>query len=136
MVSIFLRKDLSLIFALMLKWFSILCSMMYVLATTNTGEVLKVPMFVQHYMEYQGNLSEFVMEHYDNHKKDSDWDADQKLPFINPPIVLTVHAQLPELAFEIKKPKEIIIQQKNSFYQERDFLNLYLSRIFQPPRLS
>jgi hypothetical protein len=58
----------------MLKWFSILCSMMYVLATTNAGEVLKVPMFVEHYMEYQGSLSEFVMEHYDNHKKDADWD--------------------------------------------------------------
>ncbi|RTZ46609.1 hypothetical protein EJ377_21285 [Chryseobacterium arthrosphaerae] len=33
------------------------------------GEVLKVPMFVEHYMEYHGSLSEFVMEHYDNHKK-------------------------------------------------------------------
>lgn len=120
----------------MLKWFSILCSMMYVLATTNAGEVLKVPMFVEHFMEYHGNLSEFVMEHYDNHKKDSDWDLDQKLPFINPPIVLTVHAQLPELTFEIKKPKEIKIPQKNSIYQEKDFSNLYLSRIFQPPRLS
>ncbi len=33
------------------------------------GEVLKVPMFIEHFMEYEGNLSEFVMEHYDNHKK-------------------------------------------------------------------
>ncbi|WP_185286014.1 hypothetical protein [Chryseobacterium indologenes] len=120
----------------MLKWFSILCSVMYVLATTNAGEVFKVPMFVEHYIEYHGSLSEFVMEHYDNHKKDSDWDTDQKLPFINPPIVLTVHAQLPELDFEIKKPKEIAIPQKSSIYQEKDFSNLYLSRIFQPPRLS
>ncbi len=99
------------------------------------GEVFKVPMFVEHYIEYHGSLSEFVMEHYDNHKKDSDWDTDQKLPFINP-IVLTVHAQLPELDFEIKKPKEIAIPQKSSTYQEKDFSNLYLSRIFQPPRLS
>ncbi|ROI05862.1 hypothetical protein EGI16_05640 [Chryseobacterium sp. G0240] len=120
----------------MLKWFSILCSMIYAFATTNTAEVLKVPMFVEHFMEYHGSLSEFVMEHYDNHKKDADWDTDQKLPFINPPIVLTVYAQLPELSFDIKKPKEITVSQKNSIYQEKDFSNLYLSRIFQPPRLS
>jgi hypothetical protein len=92
--------------------------MMYVLATTNAGEVLKVPMFVEHFMEYEGNLSEFVMEHYDNHKKDADWDLDQKLPFINPPIVLTVHAQLPDYTFEIKKPKEVRIP-KNSIYKEK-----------------
>lgn len=110
--------------------------MMYVLATTNAGEVFKVPMFVEHYMEYHGSLSEFVMEHYDNHKKDADWDTDQKLPFINPPIVLMVHAQLPELIFEIKKPKEAAVPQKNSFYKEKDFSNLYLSNIFQPPRHS
>ncbi|MCP1297784.1 hypothetical protein NK356_01190 [Chryseobacterium sp. S0630] len=120
----------------MLKWFSILCSMMYVLATTNAGEVLKVPMFVEHFMEYHGSLSEFVMEHYDNHKQDSDWDTDQKLPFINPPIVLTVHAQLPELSFEIKKPKEITVSKKTSIYKEKDFFQQYLSQIFQPPRLS
>lgn len=120
----------------MLKWFSILCSMMYVLATTNAGEVLKVPMFVEHFMEYHGSFSEFVMEHYDNHKQDSDWDTDQKLPFINPPIVLTVHAQLPELSFEIKKPKEITVSEKSSIYKEKDFSQQYLSQIFQPPRLS
>ncbi|WP_213279507.1 hypothetical protein [Chryseobacterium indologenes] len=120
----------------MLKWFSILCSMMYVLATTNAGEVLKVPMFVEHFMEYQGSLSEFVMEHYDNHKQDSDWDIDQKLPFINPPIVLTVNAQLPEITFELKKPKEITVSKRNSIYKEKDFSNQYLSQIFQPPRLS
>lgn len=109
---------------------------MYVLATTNMGEVLKVPMFIEHFMEYEGNLSEFVMEHYDNHKKDADWDLDQELPFINPPIVLTVHAHLPDYTFEIKKPKEVRIPQKNSIYKEKDFSDLYLSSIFQPPRLS
>lgn len=120
----------------MLKWLSIVCSMMYVLATTNTAEVLKVPLFVEHLMEYEGNFAEFVMEHYDNHKQDSDWDTDQKLPFINPPIVLMVNAKLPELIFHIEKPKEITIPQKNSTYQEKNFPSLCLSSIFQPPRLS
>lgn len=110
--------------------------MMYVLATTNAAEVLKVPVFVEHLMEYEGNFAEFVMEHYDNHKKDSDWDTDQKLPFINPPVVLMIHAQLPELNFQIEKPKEIIVSRKKTSYQEKDFPNLYLSRIFQPPRQS
>lgn len=109
--------------------------MMYVLATTNAGEVLKVPMFVEHFMEYHGSLSEFVMEHYDNHKKDSDWDTDQKLPFINPPIVLTVHAQLPEHSFHIEKPKEITIPQKKQhlsgkrFFQSLPFPDLSASAL-------
>ena len=97
---------------------------MYVLATTN-GEVLKVPMFVEHFMEYHGSFSEFVMEHYDNHKEDSDWDTDQKLPFINPPIVLlTVHAQLPELSFEIKNLRKLLFQRKAVFTRKK--------RLFQP----
>ncbi|PIF45893.1 hypothetical protein CLU96_2908 [Chryseobacterium sp. 52] len=120
----------------MLKWFSIVCSMMYVFATTNTAEVLKVPLFVQHFIEYEGNLAEFVMEHYDNHKEDSDWATDQKLPFINPPIVLMVNAQLPEITFRIEKPTEITVSREKSTYQEKDFPSLYLSRIFQPPRFS
>jgi hypothetical protein len=47
---------------------------------------------------------------------------DQKLPFINPPIVLTVHAQLPELSFEIKKPKEIAVPEKQHL-SGKDFSN-------------
>lgn len=120
----------------MLKWFSILCSMIYVLATTNIAEVTKVPLFIVHLMEYEGNFGEFFVEHYDNHKKDADWDTDQKLPFINPPVVLMVYAQLPESILFIEKPEEIIITQKNSIYLEKDFSNLFLSKIFQPPRFS
>lgn len=120
----------------MLKWFSILCSMIYVLATTNMAEVLKVPVFIEHLMEYEGTFAEFMVEHYDNHKEDSDWDTDQKLPFINPPVVLMVHAQLPQTIFTLETPREIIISQNNSIYQEKGFSSLFLSRIFQPPRFS
>jgi hypothetical protein len=108
--------------------------MMYVLATTNMGEVLKVPMFVEHFMEYEGNLSEFVMEHYDNHKKDADWDLDQSYH-------LSIHLSylLYMLSFLI-----IPLRSKNlrksefpkTVFTRKRFLNLYLSSIFQPPRLS
>ncbi|MCS3529368.1 hypothetical protein [Chryseobacterium sp. JUb7] len=108
--------------------------MIYVLATTNIAEVLKVPVFVEHLMEYPGSFSEFFVEHYDNHKKDADWDTDQKLPFINPPVVLMIHAQLPETIFHIEKIKEIIISKTTTVYQEKDFSSSYLSQIFQPPR--
>ncbi|MDQ1803579.1 hypothetical protein ACNFU2_03765 [Chryseobacterium sp. PTM-20240506] len=110
--------------------------MTYVFATTNMAEVLKAPVFIEHLMEYDGNCVEFLVEHYDNHKKDQDWDTDQKLPFINPPVVLMVYAQLPETLFHIEKIKEFPVQQKNTFYQEKDFSGLYLSSIFQPPRHS
>ncbi|MCA6068438.1 hypothetical protein JI747_014725 [Chryseobacterium sp. RG1] len=108
--------------------------MIYVLATTNMTEVLKVPVLIEHLMEYQGSFSEFLVEHYDNHQKDADWDTDQKLPFINPPVVLMIHAQLPEATFHIEKIKELIISQKPTVYQEKNISSSYLSRIFQPPR--
>lgn len=128
------QEKLSLIFAAMLRWFSILCSMTYILATTNVAEVLKVPVFIEHLMEYEGNFMEFMVEHYDNHKPDSDWNTDQKLPFINPPVVLMIHAQLPEITFHFEQIKEFKVSQKTTSYQEKDFSNTYLSRIFQPPR--
>lgn len=118
----------------MLRWFSIMFSMIYVLATTNVAEVLKVPLFIEHLMEYPGSVTEFLVEHYDNHQPDADWETDQKLPFFNPPVVLMVYAKLPDTIFHIEKFKEIIISQKPTVYKEKDFSSSYLSRIFQPPR--
>lgn len=118
----------------MLKYLAILCSTIFVLATTNISEVFKIPIFVEHFINYEGNLMEFVVEHYDNHQPDSDWDTDQKLPFFNPPIVLMVHAQLPQTTFNFEKIKDIKIPQKPTVYIEKDFSDSYLSRIFQPPR--
>lgn len=118
----------------MLKWLSIFCAITYCFATTSIAELIKTPVFIEHLTEYQGSVVEFLVEHYDNHKPDSDWDTDQKLPFFNPPIVLMVYAKLPETTFQIEKIKEIIISQKPTIYQEKDFSSSYLSRIFQPPR--
>ncbi|WEK69755.1 MAG: hypothetical protein P0Y62_18320 [Candidatus Chryseobacterium colombiense] len=108
--------------------------MIYVFATTNVSEVLKVPVLIEHLMEYQGSFSEFMVEHYDNHHKDADWDTDQKLPFINPSVVLMIHAQLPQDTYRIEKIKEIIISPKPTIFEEKDKSSSYLSRIFQPPR--
>ncbi|WP_292010431.1 hypothetical protein [Chryseobacterium sp.] len=113
---------------------SIFCAITYSVATTNLAEVCKLPVFVEHFIDYNGGFVDFLIEHYDNHKEDGDWDTDQKLPFINPPIVLMIHAQLPEAIFHIEKIKEIYISQKNIFYHEKDFSSFFLSEIFQPPR--
>lgn len=119
---------------MMLKWISIFCALTYSIATTNVAEVLKMPVFIEHLMDYPGSIAEFLVDHYDNHQKDADWDTDQKLPFFNPPIVLMVYAKLPETTFHFEKIKEIIISQKPTVYQEKDFSSSYLSTIFQPPR--
>lgn len=118
----------------MIKWVSIFCSVMYVLATTSLAEVLKMPVFIEHAMEYQGSFAEFLLEHYDNHEEDEDWATDQQLPFINPPSVLMVHAQIPETIFHIEKLPEMVTSSKILIYHDKDFSGLYLSRIFQPPR--
>lgn len=80
------------------------------------------------------SVTEFLVEHYDNHQPDADWETDQELPFFNPPVVLTVYAKLPDTSFHIEKIKEIIISQKPTVYKEKDFSSSYLSYIFQPPR--
>jgi hypothetical protein len=65
------------------------------LSTTVCSEVLKLPILIEHYMEYEGDFVDFMIHHYGGHEKDADWETDQKLPFIKISQNLSIDFSLP-----------------------------------------
>ncbi|OJU79068.1 MAG: hypothetical protein BGO09_10690 [Bacteroidetes bacterium 47-18] len=124
---------------------AILFLSVYLISTTELGQLLKFPMLVEHYFEHkeknpQINVMEFLALHYEgnhleNHPHDEDYEHDQQLPFIVHIDVLSVSFVLtPPFSFEIetrilvgKEPKALPLDDAFSD-------NNYLSAIWQPPK--
>ncbi|MBL7704033.1 MAG: hypothetical protein JNM21_00670 [Taibaiella sp.] len=114
---------------------TILLSIIYLLATTSFQELLKVPLFVQHYIEYDGGLVDFMVHHYGGHEKDEDWETDQKLPFMQLSPVMAAVCDLPS-------PSQMVLHQFSCFESNQpeparhrdNLIQSYLASIFQPPR--
>lgn len=119
----------------MAKFIGILFSVVYLLTTTAFLEVLKLPMFIEHYIEYENDFIDYLVHHYGGHEKDADWETDQKLPFMEISPNLSVFFSIPETKLIIETPVEITFFKKNVFIsKENIFKPNYLSDIFQPPR--
>lgn len=111
-------------------------------ANTLFGEVIKLPALIQHYMEHedlQSDISfiDFLKEHYTN-------------PGSHPDIPQHHHDNLPLKTINIHSASvvspistfnvvsTVFIESNQSaipLYQEGNFINNYLSQIWQPPRL-
>jgi hypothetical protein len=69
------------------KYVSILFLSVYLLSITQLGELLKLPVMVEHYMEHKEldttiTVWEFLCIHYQDHDVfDADYEKDMKLPF-------------------------------------------------------
>lgn len=108
----------------------------YMIATTQVAQVLRVPLFVEHYMEYtQGGLIHFVIHHYGGHEVDEDWDIDQKLPFMNPSKVISVVATVPLSTIPLIDPSIEVICKKVKLLYKDQYSTLFGGSIFQPPRI-
>lgn len=124
----------------MKKLVSILLLIFYLVSTTELYQLLKIPAFVEHFMEHKGEnpqttLASFLKMHYDNPVKDSDYQSDQKLPFVSHSCTLAlVFTVNPSFTFEIKKlsiknhQKEI--NSYDTFIYDKDAVN----SIWQPPK--
>lgn len=124
----------------MKKYLSILFLSVYLLSITQLGELIKLPLLVEHYMEHKqqnSNLTilNFLHIHYQaQHVFDADYDKDMKLPFKS-------HTPISSVVFYplIQEYKTI---QKVDFKYKKEFLYTYsfsyssisLSSIWQPPR--
>ncbi|MFD2967808.1 hypothetical protein [Sphingobacterium bambusae] len=118
----------------MIRNIAILFSAMYLLATTHLIELLKLPILIEHYAEYQGDLLDFVVHHYGGHEKDADWDTDMKLPFMKSTPVMMVLANVPDnITVELPNVSILPAERDTCYYQLGHCFN-YLSPIFQPPR--
>lgn len=124
---------------------AILFLSVYLISTTELGQLLKFPMLVEHYFEHkeknpQMTVVEFLALHYEgnhleNHPKDDDYEQDKKLPFI-------VHTDVLSISFVLTPPFSFEIETKIPVGKEPKALPLddtfsdknYLSAIWQPPK--
>lgn len=120
--------------------FAILFLTVYLGATTQLFQLLKFPVLVEHFIEHKAinakmSILDFLVLHYNNHPADSDYDQDQRLPFIAHSDVLSfcfVHT--PFSPFEIKTKVSVNHQTKKLALEDLFSKNTYLSAIWQPPK--
>lgn len=113
-------------------------------ANTPFGEVIKLPVLIQHYIEHeelQKNISflDFLKEHYSNttshpvfpqHHHDN-----LPLKTLNEHSI-TIASCIPTFKIIFEPIFFESDQTTTPLYQEGNFINNYLSQIWQPPRLS
>lgn len=109
------------------------------------GEVLKLPMLVQHYLEHIDEdkditVFQFFVQHYTegiDHNHQENHNHHDKLPFkttdghfssvvsmVSPPFVMVSHHTVAAAALRMPA------------YHQQDYSNAYLNSIWQPPRFS
>ena len=115
----------------------------YLLASTQAHELLKLPIVFAHFSEHKNedksiSLLEFLDMHYmHGSPKDDDYDRDMQLPFKTTSSAISVifNADIPYTkAFYYAEPIRIL---EKKLYANTDpyLLSVYLSNIWQPPRV-
>ncbi|MET3877219.1 hypothetical protein [Chitinophaga sp. OAE865] len=126
----------------MRKAVAIFLMALYLLGTTEAGQVLKLPLLVEHYIKHKGEspgttiFSFFKMHYVDPQPYDADYQQDMELPFktclyfftLTPPSILPV---LPQLSFKV--PAEAPVMRELMNDEIPPYLPLH--SIFQPPRV-
>jgi hypothetical protein len=115
----------------------------YLLSTTQLGELLKLPMLIEHFIEHKAenkaiSFFTFLQMHYFNgDPKDADYDKDMKLPFktvnVNPTAIAFCYN--PNFSFNFSKPTFATIFKQKFPRTAVHFSSSYLDAIWQPPRL-
>jgi hypothetical protein len=127
----------------MKKAIAILFLCVHLLNTTPLGELCKLPILVEHYIEHKkadGDITvfEFLRMHYFNgDPKDADYDTDMKLPF------KTINAHMDLLVVMEQHTPNFVLWQHNQIGSKNqkfpqtssNFHSNHLYAIWQPPRL-
>jgi hypothetical protein len=114
------------------------------LATTELGQLLKFPAFVQHYKEHKSEnkdltLAEFLMIHYSHGiVKDADYEKDMKLPFKTTgenSFSITAVASTPQ-TINISVQELHFFESKKKYFVDEHFIpTSFFSNIWQPPKV-
>jgi hypothetical protein len=112
---------------------------LYLFSNVEFCQLLKIPLFIEHYQEYiangEGDLMDFIVHHYGGHEKDSDWDTDMKLPFMTHSADLTLAFYLPKIQFDLDASPPVILSSSLACGKEQNLIPSYFNNILQPPRI-
>ncbi|WP_413513046.1 hypothetical protein [Myroides odoratus] len=112
---------------------------MFLISTTEFGQLLKFPLLVEHYVDHKGlnpdlSIWGFLQIHYDNnHKEDGD-PTDEKLPFVSHAPIIHLVATTPPTILKIDKIKIPTNNTKVESMHDSVFESSFLSSIWQPPK--
>lgn len=114
--------------------------MLFLISTTEIGQVLKFPLLVEHYIEHTSNNPElslwgFLQIHYsESHKEEGD-PMDEKLPFVSHTHFVSIVAIVtPTPILKIERIKFNTLDNKIHAFNEDEVESSYLSSIWQPPK--
>jgi len=122
---------------------AILFLSIYLLATTELGQLLKFPAFIDHYKEHKSKnkeltLVDFLMIHYSHGTvKDADYEKDMKLPFKttseNSFSIIAI-ASTPQ-TLNITVQDLIFFEPRKQYFGNEYFIPMsFFSNIWQPPK--
>lgn len=113
---------------------------LFLISTTELGQVLKFPLLVEHYIEHTTSnpdlsLWGFLQIHYsESHKEEGD-PMDEKLPFVtHTHFVSIVGIVTPAPILKIDRIKFNTLDNKIHAFNEDEVESNYLSSIWQPPK--
>lgn len=123
-----------------------LCSIwlltIYLCSTTQLGELLKLPILIEHFIEHRQqdpyfSLGSFLNMHYlADTVIDDDYSRDMELPFktISPALTVAASFTLPDIDYSLAlKPVVKIIKEEQPRYNVMLRSN-YFNTIWQPPK--
>jgi len=124
---------------IVMRRLSIILLFLYLCSTTELYQFLKIPILIEHYLTHRATdpdmgICDFLKLHYDNHVKDTDWQEDERLPFMVHQDILSVMCTVPECTQEELSPA--IRPRISSTPHHRSLFHLteIVDTIWQPPQ--
>ncbi len=124
----------------MRRFLSLFFLTIYLFSNAEFCQLLKVPLFIEHYREFvtngEGDLVDFLVHHYGGHEKDGDWDTDMKLPFMSLGSDLSHAFYIPKIQFDIPGHPTVPRENTQPVGKVKNLVSSYYNNILQPPRIA
>ncbi len=122
------------------KVIAIFFMLLFLVSTTEFGQLLKFPILVEHYVEHKTNDANlsiwgFLQIHYSESHKEIGDPVDEKLPFVSHAHIISfVGIVTPTPVIKINRLKFNTNHNKVHAFDEDAIESNYLSSIWQPPK--
>ena len=119
----------------------ILFLLIYLAAVTELHQILRLPVFFEHYVEHRQDsptisLLDFIVVHYfSGENKDADYTKDQQLPFKNATCLeVSISLAMPPDDFPETKAQVFSLSRNVVLFKSLNFHYSFHFSIWQPPR--